>query len=169
MSRLDAGRIKLKLDWCDVGEVIGVAAGRVEECLLHRPLNIDAPPDLPLVQMDFVLMEQVLVNLLDNACSYTPPDAPITVEAHLRSGKLRLAVTDGGKGIPPADLERIFDKFYRVPGTATGGTGLGLSICRGLVEAHGGTLAAENAPGAGARFIITLPANAPPPVKEADL
>jgi two-component system sensor histidine kinase KdpD len=78
-------------------------------------------------------------------------------------------VTDGGKGIPPADLERIFDKFYRVPGTATGGTGLGLSICRGLVEAHGGTLAAENAPGAGARFIITLPANAPPPVKEADL
>jgi two-component system sensor histidine kinase KdpD len=85
-------------------------------------------------------------------------------------GKLYIVVTDGGKGIPPDDLERIFDKFYRVPGTATGGTGLGLSICRGLVEAHGGTLTAENAPGAGARFIITLPASAsPPPVKEADL
>jgi two-component system sensor histidine kinase KdpD len=169
MSRLDAGRVKLKLDWCDVGEVIGVAAQRVEECLLPRPLNIDAPPDLPLVQMDFVLMEQVLVNLLDNACNYSPPDAPITIEAYIKGGKLFIAVTDGGQGIPPGDLERVFEKFYRVPGTATGGTGLGLSICRGLVEAHGGALTAENAPGAGARFIITLPAGAPPPVKEADL
>ncbi len=113
---------------------------------IHRPLNIDVPPDLPLVQMDFVLMEQVLVNLLDNACNYSPPEAPITIEAHMNHGKLMIAVTDGGKGIPPGDLERIFDKFYRVPGTATGGTGLGLSICRGLVEAHGGTLTAENAP-----------------------
>jgi two-component system sensor histidine kinase KdpD len=169
MSRLDAGRVKLKLDWCDVGEVIGVAAQRVEECLLRRPLSIDAPPDLPLVQMDFVLMEQVLVNLLDNACSYSPSDAPITIAAKMERGRLLMSVTDGGKGIPPEDLERIFDKFYRVPGTASGGTGLGLSICRGLVEAHGGTLTAENAPGEGARFTITLPAGAPPPVKEADL
>lgn len=170
MSRLDAGRLKLKRDWCDVGEVIGVAAQRVEECLLHRSLSIEVPPDLPLVQMDFVLMEQVLVNLLDNACNYSPPTAPITITAQIRHGRLVIAVTDGGKGIPPEDLERIFEKFYRVPGTASGGTGLGLSICRGLVEAHGGTLAAENAPGSGARFIITLPIGAaPPPVKEADL
>ncbi len=170
MSRLDAGRLQLKLDWCDVGEVIGVAAQRVEGCLIHRPLSIDIPPDLPLIQMDFVLMEQVLVNLLDNACNYSPPDAPVTIEAHNDHGKLMISVTDGGKGIPPGDLERVFDKFYRVPGTATGGTGLGLSICRGLVEAHGGTLTAENAPEAGARFIITLPSGAPPPpVKEADL
>ena len=170
MSRLDAGRLKLKWDWCDVGEVIGVAAQSVEECLLHRPLNIAVPPDLPLVRMDFVLMEQVLVNLLDNACNYSPPEAPVSIEASTRRGKLVIAVTDGGKGIPPDDLERIFDKFYRVPGTASGGTGLGLSICRGLVEAHGGSLTAENAPGAGARFVITLPAEAvPPPVKEADL
>jgi two-component system, OmpR family, sensor histidine kinase KdpD len=170
MSRLDAGRLTLKLDWCDVGEVIGVAAQRVEECLLHRPLNIDVPPDLPLVRMDFVLMEQVLVNLFDNACSYSPPNAPISIEAQLNRSKLVIAVIDGGRGIPPDDLERIFDKFYRVPGTASGGTGLGLSICRGLVEAHGGTLTAENAPGGGARFVITLPAGAlPPPVREADL
>ena len=81
-----------------------------------------------------------------------------------------ITVTDGGKGIPPDDFERIFEKFYRVPGTASGGTGLGLSICRGLVEAHGGTLTAANAPGAGARFTITLPCGAaPPPVKEAEL
>ena len=170
MSRLDAGRLKLKWDWCDVGEVIGVAVQSVEECLLHRPLNIALPPDLPLVRMDFVLMEQVLVNLLDNACSYSPPEARISIEASIRRSKLVIAVTDSGKGIPPDDLERIFDKFYRVPGTASGGTGLGLSICRGLVEAHGGTLIAENAAGGGARFAITLPAEAvPPPVKESDL
>jgi two-component system sensor histidine kinase KdpD len=170
MSRLDAGRLQLKLDWCDVGEVIGVAAQRVETCLIERSLNIEVPPDLPLVQMDFVLMEQVLVNLLDNACSYSPPDAPITIEATLDDGMLSITVQDGGRGIPPGDLERIFDKFYRVPGTATAGTGLGLAICRGLVEAHGGTLHAENAASGGARFTICLPAGAlPPPVKEADL
>jgi two-component system sensor histidine kinase KdpD len=132
--------LKLKLEWCDVGDVIGVAAQRVEECLLHRPLNIDVPPDLPLMQMDFVLMEQVLVNLLDNACTYTPPGAPIAISVQVKRDKLLLTVMDGGKGIPDDDLERIFDKFYRLPGTATGGTGLGLSICRGLVEAHGGTI-----------------------------
>jgi two-component system sensor histidine kinase KdpD len=169
MSRLDAGRVKLKLDWCDVGEVIGVAARRVEECLLQRPLEIDASPDLPLVQMDFVLMEQVLVNLLDNACSYSPPGTAITIQAHMAGSKLVIAVSDGGRGIPPEELERIFDKFYRVPGTATGGTGLGLSICRALVEAHGGTLHADNVPSGGARFIINLPARTPPPVKEAEL
>jgi two-component system, OmpR family, sensor histidine kinase KdpD len=170
MSRLDAGRVKLKLDWCDVGEVIGVAAQRVEDCLLHRPLSIDVPPDLPLVKMDFALMEQVLVNLLDNACNYSPANAPIAIEANIQDGWLAISVTDGGKGIPPDDLERVFEKFYRLPGTASGGTGLGLSICRGLVEAHGGTLVATNAPGAGARFTITLPCgDAPPPVKEADL
>lgn len=170
MSRLDAGRLRLKRDWCDVGEVIGVAARRLEACLARHPLAIDVPPGLPLVQMDFVLMEQVLVNLLDNACSYTPPGAPITIGAHFARGSLTITVTDGGHGLPPEDLERIFEKFYRVPGTAAGGTGLGLSICRGLVEAHGGTLSAANAPGGGARFAITLPAiDAPPPVKEATL
>ena len=170
MSRLDAGRLKLKLEWCDVGDVIGVAVRRVEDSLAQRPLTISVAPNVPLVQMDFVLMEQVLVNLLDNASNYTPPGAPIRVEADVARGKLRMTITDSGPGIPPGEIDRIFDKFYRVPGTATGGTGLGLSICRGLVEAHGGTLAAENAPGAGARFIITLPAGAlPPPVKEAAL
>jgi two-component system, OmpR family, sensor histidine kinase KdpD len=170
MSRLDAGRLTLKLDWCDVGEVVGVAAQRVEPCLLLRPLAIDVSPDLPLVQMDFVLMEQVLVNLLDNACNYTPAHAPIAIEARLARDKLVIAVTDGGPGIPPEELDRIFDKFYRLPGTASGGTGLGLSIARGLVEAHGGTLIAVNAPDGGARFVITLPAaTPPPPVMEADL
>jgi two-component system sensor histidine kinase KdpD len=170
MSRLDAGRVSLKLDWCDAGEVIGVAVQRLHADLAQRPLSIHVAPDLPLVKMDFVLMEQVLVNLLDNACAYTPPNAPISIDAALSGNQLRIMVTDGGPGIPAADLERIFEKFYRVAGTATGGTGLGLSICRGLVEAHGGALQAANVPGAGARFTITLPASTPPPpVKEAML
>jgi two-component system sensor histidine kinase KdpD len=105
----------------------------------------------------------VLVNLLDNASSYTPDGAAIQIAAALEGQHLTISITDGGPGIPPTELERIFDKFYRLPGTATGGTGLGLSICRGLVEAHGGTLKAENAPGGGARFVIRLPANTPPP------
>jgi two-component system sensor histidine kinase KdpD len=120
--------------------------------------------------MDFTLMEQVLVNLLDNACSYTPPGAPIEIRSEYEEKSLLISITDRGPGIPEEDLERIFDKFYRVPGTATGGTGLGLSICRGLVEAHGGALTAENAPIGGARFMIFLPIGAPPPpVHEATL
>ena len=84
MSRLDAGRLKLKLDWCDVGEVIGVAAQRLAACLAERPLTIQLAPNLPLVQMDFVLMEQMLVNLLDNACSYTPRGTHICIDAETR-------------------------------------------------------------------------------------
>jgi two-component system sensor histidine kinase KdpD len=131
---------------------------------------LDIPSDLPLVQMDFSLMEQVLSNLLHNVCNYTPPDSLVEIRAAMAAGWLRLTVADRGPGIPPALLERIFDKFYRLPGTATGGTGLGLSICRGLVHAHGGELTVSNRPEGGACFTIQLPATAtPPPVKEAEI
>ncbi len=168
MSRLDSGRLRLKLDWCDVNDVIGVAVKRLEKSLADHPLTIHNAPDLSLVQMDFVLMEQVLVNLLDNICNYTPSGTPARIESWMDDHHLQIAVSDSGPGIPAESLERIFTKFYRIPGTATGGTGLGLSICRGLVEAHGGTLTVSNNPGGGARFVINLPAvNTPPPVKEA--
>lgn len=170
MSRLDSGRLKLKRDWCDVSDVIGVAVKQIDYCFAERPLSIQIAPQLPLVQMDFTLMEQVLVNLLDNICSYTPPGTRVKLSAAIEGHWLVLAVADTGPGIPPHDLERIFEKFYRVPGTATGGTGLGLSICRGLVEAHGGTLTAENLPAGGVQFLIRIPAaSPPPPVKEAAL
>jgi two-component system sensor histidine kinase KdpD len=168
MSRLESGRLKLKLEWCDVGDVISVAVKRLEKCLLDRSLKIDKSANLPLVQMDFALIEQVLVNLLDNACTYSPSETPIEIQAIHEDGTVSISITDYGPGIPAEDIERVFEKFYRIPGSATGGTGLGLSICRGLVEAHGGSLTAENVPGAGARFTIKLPANTtPPPVKEA--
>jgi two-component system, OmpR family, sensor histidine kinase KdpD len=170
MSRLESGRLQLKRDWCDVGDIIGVAIKPFDRCAQTHPLTLDIAPGLPLIQADFVLIEQVIINLVDNACSYTPPGAPIRISARLAGNMLEIAVEDKGDGIPPADLERIFEKFYRVSGTAAGGTGLGLSISRGLVEAHGGTLSAERAPERGMRFIVRLPAErTPPPVKEADL
>jgi len=120
-----------------------------------------------LVQMDFVLIEQALINLLDNACIYTPPNTPIEIHTQMMPGKLAISITDHGAGIPSESLEHIFEKFYRMPGSASGGTGLGLSVSRGVVEAHGGRLTVENVVEAGARFTILLPASNPPPVKEA--
>lgn len=178
MSRLDSGRLEIKRDWCDVGDVIGVALQHTAPLLEGRPVRAVIAPDLPLVQMDFRLMEQVLVNLIDNACNYTPSGAPVEICAQLEANDkgdcLVITVADAGPGISPEHLPRIFDKFYRVSGTSTGGTGLGLSICKGLVEAHGGTLTAANGAGGGAggglRVTITLPAaSPPPPVKEAVL
>lgn len=168
MSRLESGRLQLKRDWCDVSEIIGVAVKNLEQELGERLLTIDVAPSLPLIRVDFVLLEQVLVNLLDNACHYTPAGTPITITAKQQAQMIEISVRDSGAGIPPDDLERIFDKFYRVLGTAAGGTGLGLSISRGLIEAHGGSLRAQNAASGGAEFIIRLPLTAaPPPVKEA--
>ncbi|MCI0709624.1 MAG: sensor histidine kinase KdpD [Chloroflexi bacterium] len=170
MSRLESGRLELKRDWCDAGDIIGVAVQRMWKCFEERPLHIHVPSDLPLIRADFVLIEQVIVNLLDNACNYTAPGTEVIVEAFMAKDSLHIVISDTGPGIPPDDLERIFNKFYRVPGTATGGTGLGLSICRGLVEAHGGKLTAQNIPEGGLRFVVQLPLDAPPPpVQEAHL
>lgn len=168
MSRLESGRLQLKRDWCDVGDIIGVAVKRIGYCIEYHPIEINIPADLPLIQVDFVLIEQVLVNLLDNACNYTPDGTTIDIKAQAHDGQLEVIVSDAGPGIPAHLRERIFEKFYRVPGTATGGTGLGLSISRGLIEAHGGTLNLEDRPEGGTQFVIRLPAGNPaPPVQEA--
>lgn len=168
MSRLESGRLHLKREWCDLSDIIGVAVSRVDYCRDDHPVHLSLSPEVGLIQVDFVLLEQVLVNLLDNACHYTPSGTPITVETRNGASLVEIAVIDKGAGIPPDQIERIFDKFYRLPGTATGGTGLGLSISRGLVEAHGGTLTAEPETGGGTRFIIQLPTNGtPPPVRES--
>ncbi len=166
MSRLESGRLKLKLDWCDIGDLIGVAASRVDMRMSDRPLNIHMAPDLPLIKLDCGLIEQVFTNLLDNAAAYTPPGTPVQVDAQVENNEVCIRIADQGTGIPPEDLERIFDKFYRVPGTATGGTGLGLSISKGLIEAHGGRIRAENRAGGGACFIICLPINATAPIAQ---
>lgn len=169
MSRLDAGRLSLKLDWCDMGDVIGVALSRLQDAIGVRRVDVVIAPDLPLVKVDFVLMEQVLVNLLDNVCVHTPVDSPVEIAVTFDEHWVCIDVSDHGPGVPADALARIFDKFYRVPGEASGGTGLGLSISRGLVEAHGGVLTAQNRTGGGLIFTIRLPRTPPPPVQEAVL
>ena len=119
---------------------------------------------LPLVRMDFVLMQQVLTNLLLNAAVHTPPGTAVQVNAAVEADTLALTVADNGPGLPPDALPLIFDKFYRAPAAPAGGTGLGLAIVKGFVEAQGGQVKAENRPGGGAVFTIRLPLAKPPPV-----
>ncbi len=156
MTRIESGALKAAEEPCDVQEVISAALDRLGDRLAGRSVTVDAPPAL--APLDFVLIVQVLVNLLDNALKYSPPESPIAVTARLSDDTLEIAVLDRGDGIPPGDLERIFDKFYRVhrPGGA-GGTGLGLAICKGIVEAHRGRIWAENRAGGGACITVALP------------
>jgi two-component system sensor histidine kinase KdpD len=126
-----------------------------------RRVALDVPPDVPLVRADFTLMQQVLYNVLENAAKYSPETANVHVDVRRENSDAVLAVTDDGIGIAPGDLEKVFDKFYRVTGgdRQVAGTGLGLAICRGIVEAHGGTIKAFSpiADGHGTRIVIRLP------------
>jgi two-component system sensor histidine kinase KdpD len=158
ITRLEGGGMQLHLEACDIQELIGSALEQAGPSLKGRQVNIDISPNIPLVPLDFVLFSRVLVNVIDNALKYSPPEKPIDILARLSNHELSISIRDKGEGIPQDDLERIFDKFYRVqrPDNVSG-TGLGLSICRGIVEAHHGTIRAENRPKGGAIFIIRVP------------
>jgi two-component system sensor histidine kinase KdpD len=162
MTRLESGHLKPKLDWCDVNDLVNVTLRQSERELARHKVITELPRDLPLVRMDFVLMQQVLTNLLLNAAAHTPPGTIVTVSARPKNGSLTLTVADTGPGLPPEAIQRVFDKFYRAADARPGGTGLGLSIVKGFVEAHGGTVAAENRAGGGAAFTIQLPMSEPP-------
>jgi two-component system sensor histidine kinase KdpD len=162
MTRLESGLLKIKQDWCDVGDLINVTVERLKPQLAHHDVIVDIAPNLPLVKMDFVLMEQALMNLLHNAAMYTPPKTRVRLSARTDGAQLLIVVADRGPGLSAESIERVFDKFYRGPRTGAGGVGLGLSITRGLIEAHGGTITAENRVNGGARFTIRLPLGTPP-------
>ncbi|GBF32138.1 osmosensitive K+ channel histidine kinase KdpD [Desulfocucumis palustris] len=158
MARLESGMLQLKKEWCDIEDVIGVAVSRLGIALVNRPLKILVQPDLPLVQADFVLIEQVLVNLLDNALKYSESGSEIAVIANLRNEQVEISVADRGPEVPTEDLERIFDKFYRLKSPRlVSGTGLGLAICKGIIEAHGGRIWAANNPQGGVVITFILP------------
>jgi two-component system sensor histidine kinase KdpD len=158
MTRLEAGALKLKREQCDIQDLVGCALGALDRRIGTRNVEVRLPADLPPVRMDMALMTQVLVNLLDNALKYSPHESSIEIAARIDDGKLTMDVSDHGPGVPESDLKRIFDKFYRVPvPEGAGGTGLGLAICKGVVEAHGGHIHAENRAGGGLRVIVTLP------------
>jgi len=164
MARLESGTLQLKWEWCDLEEIVGVALRRLRDSLKDRPLKIQIEQGLPLVKADFALIEQVLVNLIDNAAKHSPPGSKISIYSRREDGSLRVAVADQGPGIPKADRERIFDKFYRVYSPhQVSGTGLGLSICKGIIEAHGGKIWVETRPGGGNVFVFNLPLKESPP------
>ncbi len=166
ITRLESGHVKPKMDWCDVKDLIHVALKRNEKQLAQHKVSVSLADSLPLVRMDFVLMEQVLNNLLLNAAAYTPAETPVEIAVRVEGPRLVMTVADRGPGLPPEALIRIFDKFYRAPTAPAGGTGLGLSIVKGFVEAQDGSVKAENRAGGGAIFTVTLPLGESPTVPE---
>ena len=164
MTRLESGAISVRAEATDLTDVIGSALRRASKVLSTHHVKVDMMPELPMPSLDGVLLEQVIFNLLDNAAKYAPPNSEVSVKALSFGNMVRVEVTDEGDGIPPADLERIFDKFYRVHAAdrKRAGTGLGLAICRGFIEAMGGTITAGNRTDrSGAIFTVTLPVETP--------
>jgi two-component system sensor histidine kinase KdpD len=157
MTRLEAGAFQLILEPCDIQDLVGIALARYTERRYPLALKVSIEEDLPLVQVDVSLMAQVLVNLLDNAAKYSPEGTTLEIQARPHADGVLLSVTDRGSGILPEHLDRIFDKFFRSKQQDTSGTGLGLSISKGIVEAHGGRIWAENRPGGGTLIQIILP------------
>lgn len=157
MTRLEAGALTVRKEWQPLEEVVGAALNRVDDRMLDREVTTNLPADLPLVPFDSLLIEQVLVNLLENAAKHTQPGMAVDVTARVLSGAVQVEVGDRGPGVPPEDSERVFDKFYRAREQEGGGVGLGLTICRGVVLAHGGRIWVDPRPGGGASFCFTLP------------
>ena len=168
MTRLESGVVPVRKEWHSLEEVVGIALGRLSDRLGERPVDVRLPEDLPLVSMDAVLIEQVFINLLDNALKYTPDGSPIEISARVDGGGVQIEVADRGPGLAPGVEQRVFEKFYR--GQSPGrGSGLGLAICRGFVEVHGGRIWAENREGGGAAFRFTIPlAEHPPAIEVTD-
>ena len=158
MTRLSAGKVQLKMEIQPLEEVVGGSLSRLEKKLGGRNVKADLPEDLPMLPLDSLLMEQVFINLIENAAKYTPDGSPIGISAHVRKNMLKVEVADSGPGLPPGDEELVFEKFYRGKSTShKTGVGLGLAICKAVVEAHGGRIWAENRPEGGAVFYFTLP------------
>ncbi|RKU00412.1 two-component system sensor histidine kinase KdbD [Burkholderia sp. Nafp2/4-1b] len=177
MARLQAGSLQLKRQWSLLEETVGAALAACKRVLAHHPVRVSLPADLPLLQMDAVLMERLFTNLFENAAKYTPADAPLDIGAERVTDDgqpfVRVHVDDHGPGLPAGMEARIFDKFTRgEKESATPGIGLGLAICRAIVDAHGGRIGAHNRTGpdgrvTGARFWFTLPVDTPPAVPAA--
>jgi two-component system sensor histidine kinase KdpD len=157
MSRLESGKIAVHLDWCDINDLLNKVTKDLKEELGELNIVSSIPLDMPLVKLDFGLMEQVIHNLILNSCQHSVVQTEILFASKYEEGTLEIVIEDEGPGFPPELLDQVFNKFFRVKISKPGGLGLGLSIVKGLVEAHNGTIKVENKKKSGARFIITIP------------
>ena len=170
MARLQAGEVRLNLQWQPLEEVLGSALKLTEKLMADHRVVVALPDSLPLLAFDAVLMERIFYNLLENAAKYTPSGSLIEISARVRGDEAEVLVEDDGPGLPVGSEETIFEKFTRGRTESTvSGVGLGLSICRAIVEAHHGSIHAANRPGGGARFAFTLPLGTPPDVEPEEL
>lgn len=163
MTRLESGALEVQKEWQPLEEVVGAALSRLESRRGALPVELALRPGLPLVPLDGILVEQVLLNLLENALRYAGPQ-PVRLSAWVEGAAAVVEVADRGPGIPEAERERVFEKFVRPLGRrGDGGAGLGLAICRGLVQAHGGRIWVEPREGGGSAFRFSLPLEGAPP------
>jgi two-component system sensor histidine kinase KdpD len=170
MTRVQAGALRMKREWMPLDEIIASVLTRLEHKLKGRVITADIPDDLPLISVDPILFEQVFINLFENIAKYTPQSSAAEIRAKANDRHVVIEVMDHGPGLPKGTEQQVFEKFFRGPHAKSGGVGLGLAICRGIVEAHGGTLSAANRPEGGAIFRIDLPivGSAPPVPMDKD-
>lgn len=165
ITRLESGAVNLKREWQPLEEVIGVVLRRLEKKRASHPIHLQIPADLPLVPIDGLLIQQVLLNLFDNAMKYSSPGSAIELSALANNGSVLVQVSDRGTGLNQEELVNVFDKFYRAQlHRQQGGVGLGLTVCRGIIESHGGRIWAERRAGGGTVFCFTLPIVGEPPI-----
>jgi two-component system sensor histidine kinase KdpD len=162
LSRMESGTLHPERSWYDVAALIDDVVGRLRPLTQDHPVDVRVPEDLPPVSLDYVEIDQVLSNLLENAARHTPPGTAIVVSAVIQGPEVIVEVSDDGPGVPEDALDRVFEPFFRgSSGGAPRGTGLGLAVARGLVEAHGGHISVRNRPEGGAVFRFTLPLEQP--------
>jgi two-component system sensor histidine kinase KdpD len=160
MTRLESAGVEPKREWVPLEEIVGAVLVRLEAQLEGRAVQTDLPDDLPLLAADPMLLEQLVLNLVENAAKHTPPGSPIEIRAQAREGSLLFEVADRGPGFSPGDESRVFEKFYRCAQVGIAGAGLGLAIARAIAVLHGGSLSAENRPEGGALLRLVLPLDA---------
>jgi two-component system sensor histidine kinase KdpD len=170
LSRIEAGSLRPEKGWYDLPQLVNEVAGRLRFVASDHRLRLQLPDDLLPLEFDYVEIDQVLTNLIENSLKYTPPGSEIVVSVRAAPGEIVVEVADDGPGIPRDALPRLFDTFYRAPSVTArpSGSGLGLAVAKGLVEAHGGSIRAENRSQGGARFVFTLPVTAAPAVRPAE-
>jgi len=167
MARIESGEVTLNLQWQPLEEVVGAALEAARGMLHRHTVVVQFPRELPLIKVDAVLIERVLVNLLENVSKYTPPGSTVTLSAQVITDHLSVSVADNGPGLPAGREEAVFQKFTRGEReSATPGVGLGLAICRAIIESHQGKISSAQRPGGGAVFTFTLPLGLPPRIAD---